>query len=188
LPTDQSFIQDDDVEAAASSPLQDEVAWGILEEYLTTDMSFPDMEVKLASHLGTRYREEDWAEARTALFSGDEDNSLSLTNLLAIKARHLSSPVKVPRPSSVSNLQRGRSWKSTVDSISQRYSAASGSSQVSAPPQAIPSVDADMESATPSSLTGTETIERSEVPGLPTWLVTVPCQYIISPLSIFIFL
>ncbi|KAG2740860.1 hypothetical protein P692DRAFT_20689880, partial [Suillus brevipes Sb2] len=70
-------------------PLQDEAAWDILEEYLTSDTSFPQTETKLISHLGSRYREEDWTEAKRALFSADEDNTEALKNLRAIKVRHI---------------------------------------------------------------------------------------------------
>ncbi|KAG2739763.1 hypothetical protein P692DRAFT_20881415 [Suillus brevipes Sb2] len=73
----------------APSPLADHGAWCILEQYLTTDMTYPQMEAAFASYLGNRYDADDWKEARDALFSGDDDNCLALANLLALKARHI---------------------------------------------------------------------------------------------------
>ncbi|KAG2336464.1 hypothetical protein BDR05DRAFT_953342 [Suillus weaverae] len=51
---DKSFLisDHDDDDLALPTPLQDEAAWNIFEEYLTTDMTFPQMEAKLTSHLG----------------------------------------------------------------------------------------------------------------------------------------
>jgi hypothetical protein len=90
---DSSFIDDHASEhghsAALSDPLQDEAAWDILEECLILEMNFPQLEAKLVSHLGSRYHEEDWAEATCALFLADEDNVQALANLRAVKARHI---------------------------------------------------------------------------------------------------
>ncbi|KAG2137104.1 uncharacterized protein EDB93DRAFT_1253720 [Suillus bovinus] len=47
---DESFLASDhdpDDHLRVPTPLQDEAAWNILEDYLTTDMTFPQMEVKL---------------------------------------------------------------------------------------------------------------------------------------------
>ncbi|KAG2108738.1 uncharacterized protein F5147DRAFT_652726 [Suillus discolor] len=51
---DESFLisDHDDDDLVLPTPLQDEAAWNIFEEYLTTDMTFPQMEAKLTSHLG----------------------------------------------------------------------------------------------------------------------------------------
>jgi hypothetical protein len=67
----------------APSPLADHGAWRILEQYLTTDVTYPQMEAAFASYLGNRYDADDWKEACDALFSGDDDNCL------ALKARHI---------------------------------------------------------------------------------------------------
>ena len=120
------YFSSDEFIVDRKSPLQDQRAWNIMEEFLITSMTYPDMEEKLASHLGSRYREEDWADAKKALFSGDDDNSLSLDNLRALRARHIS------QLSSISGIQPGRSWMNKVDDIANRY-AASSSSQVPVP-------------------------------------------------------
>lgn len=73
----------------APSPLADHGTWRILEQYLTTEMTYPQMEAAFASYLGNRYNADDWKEARDVLFSGDDDNCLALANLLALKARHV---------------------------------------------------------------------------------------------------
>jgi hypothetical protein len=71
------------------SSLADEGAWHILEQFLSTDMTYADMEEALLSYLGDRYRADDWKDARAALFSGDGDDSIALTNLLTLKATHV---------------------------------------------------------------------------------------------------
>jgi hypothetical protein len=97
----ESFIDDRAFEhgqaPASSDPLQDEASWDILEEYLTSEMSFPQLEAKLLSHLGSRYHEVDWAEAKHTLFSANEDNVQALANLRAVKAWHIL-PAKVASP------------------------------------------------------------------------------------------
>ncbi|KAG1851066.1 hypothetical protein DFJ58DRAFT_729045 [Suillus subalutaceus] len=86
----------------APSPLADHGAWRVLEQYLTTEMTYPQMEAAFSSYLGNQYNADDWKEAHDALFSGNGDNSLTLANLLALKARHIpqgtSSPSKIVTP------------------------------------------------------------------------------------------
>lgn len=71
------------------APLADERAWKFLEQFLTTDMTYSQMEEALLSYLGDRYSADDWKEARDALFSGDGNDSIALGNLRAVKAKHL---------------------------------------------------------------------------------------------------
>ncbi|KAG1892882.1 uncharacterized protein F5891DRAFT_986331 [Suillus fuscotomentosus] len=71
------------------SPLSDEGSWCILEQFLTTEMTYPQMEEALLSHLGPQYSADDWKDARDALFSGDGNDSIALANLLALKARYM---------------------------------------------------------------------------------------------------
>jgi hypothetical protein len=47
----------------SSSPLADEGAWRILEQFLSTDMTYPDMEEAFSSYLRDRYCSEDWKDA-----------------------------------------------------------------------------------------------------------------------------
>ncbi|KAG2742215.1 hypothetical protein P692DRAFT_20879773, partial [Suillus brevipes Sb2] len=82
----------------APSPLADQGAWSILEQFLTTDMTYPQMEESFSSYLGDRYVADGWKDARDALFSGDGDDSIALANLCALKARHM------PLPSSSSRM------------------------------------------------------------------------------------
>ncbi|KAG1734424.1 uncharacterized protein EDB91DRAFT_1084081 [Suillus paluster] len=116
--TDESFLDDD---LALPTPLQDEAAWNIMEEYLTTNMTFPQMEAKLTSHLGVRYIEADWAEARNALFSADEDTASALDNLRAVKTRHMSSLARISGPSSRSQLQPGCAWMDKMDILGEKF-------------------------------------------------------------------
>jgi hypothetical protein len=104
--------------------LQDEAAWNIFEEYLTTHMTFPQMEAKLMLHLGNRYVEPDWAEARNALFSANEDTVSALENLHAVKAQHMSSLARVMVPSSRSQLHPGCAWIDKMDILSEKFTPA----------------------------------------------------------------
>ncbi|KAG1875896.1 hypothetical protein C8R48DRAFT_768751 [Suillus tomentosus] len=83
-------VQTDDANyPAAPSPLTDSGAWDILEQYLTTDMTYPQMEEAFSAYLGNQYIANDWKDARDALFSGDGCDSIALTNLRALRARHI---------------------------------------------------------------------------------------------------
>ncbi|KAG2115475.1 hypothetical protein DEU56DRAFT_761668 [Suillus clintonianus] len=66
-----------------TEPLADKCARAILEQFLTTDMSYAQMEEALSSYLANRYSPDDWKESRDALFYGDSDDDLALTNLRA---------------------------------------------------------------------------------------------------------
>ncbi|KAG2364694.1 hypothetical protein BDR07DRAFT_1482164 [Suillus spraguei] len=72
-----------------TAPLADERAWRILEEFLTTDMTYPLMEEAFLSYLGNQYSEDDWKESHNALFSGDGDDKVALENLWVVKAKHM---------------------------------------------------------------------------------------------------
>jgi hypothetical protein len=66
--------------------------------------------------------------------------------------------------------------------------AASGSPQVSARSGQVPSVEhARASSPSPESVKS-GTYDIGNVPNLPTWVVTVPCQYMIFPVNKLIFL
>ncbi|KAG1845074.1 hypothetical protein C8R48DRAFT_780081 [Suillus tomentosus] len=88
------------VRGESTSPLEDEGAWRILFQYLTTEMTYPQMEEEFISYLGDRYCANDWKDARDALFSADDlnDNATPLANLQALYAKH------VPQASSQSNM------------------------------------------------------------------------------------
>ncbi|KAG1858586.1 hypothetical protein C8R48DRAFT_775023 [Suillus tomentosus] len=112
-------------EGAQTIPaLCDRHAWGILRQFLTTNMTMPQMDDALTSYLGDRYFAEDWAEPRRALFSGEGDDDKSLANLDQLMARHVapatpspapkdsSVPVSASRPAShLSSLRRKRSHR-----------------------------------------------------------------------------
>ncbi|KAG2124760.1 hypothetical protein BD769DRAFT_1669255 [Suillus cothurnatus] len=114
----------DDNDLTLPTPLQDEAAWNIFEEYLTTHMTFPQIEAKLMLHLGNWYVEPDWAEARNALFSANEDTVSALENLHAIKAQHMSSLARVTVPSSRSQLHPGCAWIDKMDILSEKFTPA----------------------------------------------------------------
>jgi hypothetical protein len=89
--------------STGKSPLEDEGAWRILFQYLTTEMTYPQMEEEFISYLGDRYCADDWKDARDALFSADDlnDDATPLMNLQALYAKH------VTQGSSLSNMARG---------------------------------------------------------------------------------
>ncbi|KAG1793682.1 uncharacterized protein HD556DRAFT_1308521 [Suillus plorans] len=72
-PTAKRIRIDEGIQIA---PLADERAWRILEEFLTTDMTYPQMEETFLSYLD-------------ALFSGDRDDKAALDNLCIVKAKHI---------------------------------------------------------------------------------------------------
>jgi hypothetical protein len=78
------------IAGSQTAPLNDEHAWRIMEDFLTTDMTYPKMEEVFLSYLGDRYADSKWKEARDALFSGDGDDNVALENLRAVKAKHIS--------------------------------------------------------------------------------------------------
>lgn len=128
----ESFIDDHVFEhgqaPASLDPLQDEASWDILEAYLTSEMSFPQLEAKLLSHLGSRYHEADWAEAKRTLFSANEDNVQALANLRTVKARHIL-PAKVASPLRGPFHQSASAWFDKVADIENRLTSNSGLSQ-----------------------------------------------------------
>ncbi|KAG1770610.1 hypothetical protein EV702DRAFT_1049328 [Suillus placidus] len=83
---------------ATPSPLADEGAWRILFQYLTTEMTYPQMEEEFLSYLGDRYCAEDWKDARDALFSADDlnDDATPLANLQALYAKHVTPQSSLP--------------------------------------------------------------------------------------------
>lgn len=100
----------------APSPREDVNAWRILERFLTTDITYPQTEDAFLSYLGDRYTPDDWKDARAALFSGDGDDALALSNLRALMAANipqgLSVATSVAKDSSVAtpaSRQGGRS-------------------------------------------------------------------------------
>ncbi|KAG1895080.1 uncharacterized protein F5891DRAFT_984535 [Suillus fuscotomentosus] len=74
----------------APSPREDVNAWHILERFLTTEMTYPEMDDALLSYLGDQYSPDDWKDARVALFSGDSDDCVALSNLRILMAANLS--------------------------------------------------------------------------------------------------
>ncbi|KAG2754073.1 hypothetical protein P692DRAFT_20870187 [Suillus brevipes Sb2] len=71
------------------SPLYDHRIWMIFETFLTSPSSYGDVLMKVRGYLGKEFVESEWSEVMTALFLGDEDNELSLTNFRIVKAKYL---------------------------------------------------------------------------------------------------
>ncbi|KAG1804023.1 hypothetical protein EV424DRAFT_1544818 [Suillus variegatus] len=88
------------VRGESTSPLEDEGTWHILFQYLTTEMTYPQMEEEFISYLGDRYCANDWKDTQDVLFSADDlnDNVTPLANLQALYTKH------VPQASSQSNM------------------------------------------------------------------------------------
>ncbi|KAG1803961.1 uncharacterized protein BJ212DRAFT_1486921 [Suillus subaureus] len=82
----------------APSLLADHGTWHILEQYLTTEMTYPQMEAAFASYLGNQYNTDDWKEAHDVLFSVVtlwKDSAISVS---ALKAAIRSKSTCVRRP------------------------------------------------------------------------------------------
>jgi hypothetical protein len=73
----------------APSPREDVNAWRILERFLTTDITYPQTEDAFLSYLGDQYIPDDWKDARAAMFSGDGDDTVALSNLRALMAANI---------------------------------------------------------------------------------------------------
>jgi hypothetical protein len=75
-----------------SMTLQDPAAWDIWERFLTTDLTYGQMEEDFGQYLGSRHCLLKWTEARLALFLGDGNDQASLANLLQLKHQHILPP------------------------------------------------------------------------------------------------
>ncbi|KAG2109826.1 hypothetical protein DEU56DRAFT_920264 [Suillus clintonianus] len=91
----QKRLRTDQGNSTAPSALTDNRAWAFMEQFLTTTMTYSEMEDAFYTYLGDRYSPDDWAEARDALWSGEGNDEVSLENLLRVKDKYL------PRVSSV---------------------------------------------------------------------------------------
>ncbi|KAG1851801.1 hypothetical protein C8R48DRAFT_777751 [Suillus tomentosus] len=95
LPIDEppsKRIRNDSNGTCAPSPLEDAGTWSFLERYLKSELSYGQAEEGLISYLGNRYREDDWREAKLAVFSGDGDDYEAMNNLMALKRRYIPEP------------------------------------------------------------------------------------------------
>ncbi|KAG1844870.1 hypothetical protein C8R48DRAFT_780091 [Suillus tomentosus] len=104
------------------SPLADHSAWRILQQYLTTSMTYPQMEAAFSLYLGDQHNTDDWKDARDALFSGDGDNNLALANLLALKARHVHQGAS--GSSNIVTSQKGSSTFTSAPKAAGRFKSA----------------------------------------------------------------
>ncbi|KAG1884841.1 uncharacterized protein F5891DRAFT_989939 [Suillus fuscotomentosus] len=72
------------------SPLADPHAWDILESFLTSQTaSYGETLQAMDDYLGERFIADEWAEATTALFSGDENDRLSLQNFRSVRLKYV---------------------------------------------------------------------------------------------------
>lgn len=110
------FINENTGNQTAPSALMDNRAWEFMVQFLTTAMTYPEMEDAFFAYLGDRYSPDDWAEARDALWSGEGNDELSLENLLRVKDRYLP---RVSVPTEDSSVSRSESRTDTRFSISR---------------------------------------------------------------------
>jgi hypothetical protein len=52
-------------------------------------MSFSEMEEKLSSYLGDRYSADDWKDAKSTLFSGEDDLGVCSRNLELLRKSYI---------------------------------------------------------------------------------------------------
>ncbi|KAG1858604.1 hypothetical protein C8R48DRAFT_674190 [Suillus tomentosus] len=188
--------------SASSDPLKDVAAWRILKEFLDTDMSFGEMQVRLVAHLGSRYREEDWAEAKNLLFSGETDNNLSWSSRVLAPTFSSTSPL-IPSTSSLAHriIMRfirdeissfhaydllevefsddptsSAHWESVLDAIVEAETPKE-KQQVFTKLTSTPSAALDQPPQRVGAIEELASIKQdiaTSTPDLPTWLVTVP--------------
>jgi len=72
-----------------SSPLADRGVWRILAQFLKTEMSYGEMEEKLSSYLSNWYSVDDWKDAKTMLFSSENDIGMYLRNLEILRKKYI---------------------------------------------------------------------------------------------------
>jgi hypothetical protein len=116
------FSYADNTGTRVPSPLADHSAWRILQQYLTTSMTYPQMEAAFSLYLGDQHNTDDWKDARDALFSGDGDNNLALANLLALKARHVHQGAS--GSSNIVTSQKGSSTFTSAPKAAGRFKSA----------------------------------------------------------------
>jgi hypothetical protein len=60
-------------DTATIAPYSDYGAWEILRRFAGSDMTLPQAEAELSSHLGIRYRHKDWSSALDAVMNAEGD-------------------------------------------------------------------------------------------------------------------
>ena len=63
--------------ARSTRPFADPIAWKIIREYATTDLSRPAAEIRLQAHLGDTFNPADWEPALRAI-TEEEDSDKAL--------------------------------------------------------------------------------------------------------------
>jgi hypothetical protein len=77
--------------ARSTRPFADPVAWKIIREYATTDLSRPTAEIRLQAHLGDTFNSADWEPALRAITEEEEsDKALEIINELEEAAKRRS--------------------------------------------------------------------------------------------------
>jgi hypothetical protein len=64
----------------STRPFADPIAWKIIREYATTDLSRPDAEIRLEAHLGDTFKAADW-EPALRVITEEEDSDKALKTL-----------------------------------------------------------------------------------------------------------
>ncbi|KAG2750983.1 hypothetical protein P692DRAFT_20817624 [Suillus brevipes Sb2] len=84
------------------APLTDPRVWDIWESFLTLKVaSYGDIVTKVKNYLGDDFIADDWSEATTALFSGDDDDELSLANFRVVRVKYLTDGQGTSPPSEI---------------------------------------------------------------------------------------
>lgn len=91
------------------SVMKDPGAWFIFEWFLTTDLTYSQMEESLTTYLGNDYWPDDWREAKITVFlSSNGDDELALADLLALRCKYIpdtASSTNDPSPSPAPRIQ-----------------------------------------------------------------------------------
>ncbi|KAG1717282.1 uncharacterized protein EDB91DRAFT_1259934 [Suillus paluster] len=146
--------------ASVSDPLKDVTAWRILKEFLDTDMGFGQMQARLLAHLGSQYREEDWAEAKSLLFSVGSFHAYDL-----LEVEFSDDPMSSAHWESVLDAIREANTPEDKLQVFTRLTS-TPSAASNKPPRKVGVIEE------PTSIT--QDVETMPAPDLPMWLVTVP--------------
>ncbi|KAG1742174.1 hypothetical protein EDB19DRAFT_1907640 [Suillus lakei] len=81
------------------SPLADPHAWDILESFLTSKITgYGETLNAMGDYLSDQFIADKWKEATDTLFSGDDDDAVSLQNFRLIRLKYLLNPPSIRHP------------------------------------------------------------------------------------------
>ncbi|KIK75628.1 hypothetical protein PAXRUDRAFT_18825 [Paxillus rubicundulus Ve08.2h10] len=97
----------------STTPHADPLAWKIIYEFTTTDLSLPNTEIRLKAHLGNCFIDADWQLALRAVMDAESDSEAALKAIQplehaamqqpGLKIQNLHCPKELPQLKSTKN-------------------------------------------------------------------------------------